>query len=78
MRDSDCTVRICPADLPLVTAQRAQLERELGEGRVTLQADPSLSPGSYLIHSPQGSIDGTLEAQAERLREAMAAALGRE
>lgn len=78
LRDSDCTVRLCPADLPLVTAQRAQLERELGEGHLTLQADQSLSPGSYLIHSPQGSIDGTLEAQTGRLREAMTAALGRE
>lgn len=78
LRDSDCTVRLSPSDLPLLTAQRSQLERELGDGRLTLQADQSLSPGSYLIHSTQGSVDGTIEAQTERLREAMTAALGRE
>lgn len=77
MRDADCTVRISPQDLPLLTAQRSQLERELGSGTLQLQADAGLTPGSHLIQSQQGSIDATLEAQSVRLREAMAAALGR-
>ncbi|HEY8347885.1 MAG TPA: FliH/SctL family protein [Symbiobacteriaceae bacterium] len=78
LRDTDCTVRVSPADLPLLDAQRARLERELGEGTLLVQPDAGLSRGSFLIHSPQGSIDGTLEAQTARLRDAMTAALGRE
>lgn len=78
LRDSDCTVRISPEDLPLVTAQRSQLERELGEGSLQIQQDDSLNQGSYLIQSAHGSIDGTLPAKTRRLREAMGTALGRE
>jgi len=78
LRDSHCAVRIGPEDLPLLEAQRSMLERELGAGTLTFITDPSLSPGSYMISSPQGQIDGRLEQQTERIRAALKAALGGE
>lgn len=76
LKDSDCTVRVHPKDLPLLEAQRSVLERELGAGTLGLSPDLSLQRGSYLVHSQQGQIDGTLEQQTERLQAAMRAALG--
>lgn len=76
LKDTDCTVRISPEDLPLLEAQRSTLERELGAGLLQVQPDPTLTQGSYLVTSPQGQIDGTLEQQAERMQAALNAALG--
>lgn len=76
LKDTNCTVRVSPEDLPLMEAQRSTLERELGAGLLQVQPDPTLTQGSYLVTSPQGQIDGTLEQQAERLQAALNAALG--
>lgn len=76
LKDTNCTVRLHPEDLPLLEVQRSTLERELGAGQLLLAPDTSLSQGSYLIHSPQGQIDGTLQHQAERIQSALEAALG--
>lgn len=76
LKDTQCTVRVSPEDLPLIEAQRSTLERELGAGLLHVQPDPTLKPGSYLVTSPQGQIDGTLEQQAERMQVALNAALG--
>lgn len=76
LKDTNCTVRVNPEDLPLLEAQRSVLERELGAGLLHLSPDPSLSRGSYILNSPQGQIDGTIEHQAERIQAALNAALG--
>lgn len=76
LKDTSCTVRLHPEDLPLIEAQRSTLERELGAGLLQFSPDASLQQGSYLIHSPQGQIDGTLQHQAERIQSALEAALG--
>jgi len=76
VKDSPATVRVNPEDLPLLEAQRSALERELGAGALTLTPDPGLQRGSYLVQSPVGQVDGTLEHQTERLEAAMRAALG--
>lgn len=76
LKDTQATVRVSPEDLPLLEAQRSTLERELGAGALTLSPDATLHQGSYLINSPLGQVDGTLEHQTERLQAAMRAALG--
>nr|WP_245301940.1 FliH/SctL family protein [Symbiobacterium terraclitae] len=76
VKDSPATVRVSPDDLPLLEAQRSTLERELGAGALTLTSDPGLSRGSYLVQTPVGQVDGTLEQQTARLQAAMRAALG--
>jgi flagellar biosynthesis/type III secretory pathway protein FliH len=77
VKDADCRVAISPHDLPLLEAQRSTLERELAGKVLTLQADRSLTPGDYMVSSTRGQIDGTVEGQAEHLRSALTAALGR-
>lgn len=76
LRDSNCTARISPEDLPLLQAHRAAMERELGNGVLVLQCDESLQQGSYILHSPVGSVDATVEQQAQVLRTAMNLAIG--
>lgn len=76
LKDTNCTVRVSPEDLPLLEAQRSQLERELGAGLLQLSPDQSLQRGSYIVNSPQGQVDGTLQHQAERIQAALNAALG--
>jgi flagellar assembly protein FliH len=76
LKESNCTVRVSPQDLPLLVAQRSTLERELGAGALKLQPDSGLVSGSYLIASSQGQIDATLESQAAHLRTALGAAMG--
>ncbi len=76
LKDTDCSVRINPEDLPLIEAQRSTLERELGAGTLHVSPDPSLQRGSYMVTSPQGQIDGTLDEQAQRIQAALNAALG--
>ncbi|HEY3367213.1 MAG TPA: FliH/SctL family protein [Symbiobacteriaceae bacterium] len=76
LKDCNCSVRVSPQDLPLLEAQRSTLERELATGFLQLQPDPGLSPGNYIINSPQGQIDGRLEKQTGVLRSALTNALG--
>lgn len=76
LKDTHCTVRINPADLPLLEAQRSTLERELGAGVLQFSGDAGLNRGSYMVNSAQGQIDGTLEYQTERIEAALNAALG--
>lgn len=76
LKDTDCTVRVSPQDLPLLEAQRSTLERELGAGLLRLQPDAGLSQGSYIVGSGRGTIDARIEAQEQALRAALGAALG--
>ncbi|HYF93958.1 MAG TPA: FliH/SctL family protein [Symbiobacteriaceae bacterium] len=76
LKDTDCTVRVSPQDLPLLEAQRSTLERELGAGLLRLQPDAGLAQGSYIVNSSHGSIDARIEVQEQALRAALGAALG--
>lgn len=76
VKDAPATVRVSPGDLPLLEAQRSTLERELGAGTLTFTPDPGLGRGSYMVQTPVGQVDGTLEQQTARLTAAMRAALG--
>jgi flagellar assembly protein FliH len=78
LKDTECTVRVGPGDLPLLEAQRATLERELGAGLLQIQPDPGMQRGSYIAISPYGQIDAQIEQQATHLRSALGAALGGE
>lgn len=76
LKDTNCTVRVRPQDLPLLEAQRGVLERELGAGLLAIKPDAGLSVGSYMVESPVGHIDATLEHQSVGLRTALVEALG--
>lgn len=76
LKDTDCTVRVHPSELPLLEAQRAVLERELATGLLRLQPDQSLMPGDYVVQSSQGVIDARIEHQATQMRTALHEALG--
>jgi flagellar assembly protein FliH len=76
LKDSDCTVRVHPQELPLLHAQRSALERELGAGSLKLLPDSGLTTGGFTIQSTHGTVDGTLEQQSSQLRNALTAALG--
>lgn len=76
LKDTHCTVRVSPADLPLLEAERPLLERELATGTLQVQPDKGLQPGSFLISSPSGQIDGRLEKQEEALESALQGELG--
>lgn len=76
LKETDCTVRVGPGDLPLLEAQRSTLERELGAGLLKLHPDPGMQSGSYMVMSTHGQIDAQIEQQATHLRSALTAALG--
>lgn len=78
LKESNCTVRVNPQDLPLLLAQRSVLERELGTGSLKLQADPGLTPGGHTITSSMGHLDASVEQQTNQLRTALKSALGGE
>lgn len=76
LRDSHCTVRISPTDLPQLEAGRGVLEQGSGAGTVQLQVSAGLPSGSYIVDSPQGHVDGRVEQQAARLRTVLSEAPG--
>lgn len=78
LRDTNCSVRVRPEDLPLLEAQRSTLERELSTGLLTLVPDRNLRAGDFVVSSPQGHIDATIQQQSAQLRAGLTAALGGE
>lgn len=57
------TVRMHPEDLAIV---KGALLETLGENAPELVADPAISPGGCLIHSPSSTVDATIEKRWAR------------
>ncbi len=57
------TVRMHPEDLALV---KGALIETLGDNAPDLVADPAVSPGGCLIHSPSSTVDATIEKRWAR------------
>jgi len=70
IRERDAlVVRLSPEDHALLAAEPEALG-SLGE-RVTLEADPTVTLGGCVVESSAGTLDGRLEVQLERLRDAL-------
>lgn len=65
------TVRVSPRDFALLQSRRAELESESGSDGLDLVSDPRVDLGGCLVESPTGTLDGRLEVQLQRLREAL-------
>lgn len=68
------TIRVCPADLPLLQAQEPAISEALGSRRWTLMGDPRVMAGGCLVDSTLGTLDGRLEVQLSELCETLRAA----
>lgn len=72
LRPLDPTVKINPADRPLVEEAMPQLVREFSQfDHIELVDDESVSPGGCVVSTGQGSIDAQIETQLERIVETM-------
>lgn len=72
------TVRVSPADLPLVEAYRARLD-PAGRARfLDIVADPRVGHGGCVIESESGTIDAQLDTQLRVLERALLARAGGE
>ncbi len=54
-------LHVAPGDLERVRAYLPELELDLTDGRIQVQADPALSPGDVVLHTPARVYDGRPE-----------------
>jgi flagellar assembly protein FliH len=65
-------VRVSPEVLALLEEHRGRLLAAVpGARRLTLEADPSLAPGDFLVQGSQGFVDGRLERQMQVMESEM-------
>lgn len=68
-------VRVSPETLALLEEHRGRLLAAIpGARRITLEADPGLVPGDFVVQSGQGFVDGRTDRQLEVLESEVAAA----
>lgn len=67
-------VRVSPRDWSLLKEGRAELLEGLNVGNVELLPDDTVEVGGCLLETPSGNLDGRLEVQLARLRDALLAA----
>jgi len=70
-RNEMITIRVNPADLPLIEKQRQKLDRADREKYVDLVPDPRVTSGGCVIESESGAIDAQLETQFRVLERAL-------
>jgi flagellar assembly protein FliH len=68
---TELVVRISPADWAMLDGYQEQLTAGLNVGSVEIVADERVQLGGCLLETPAGSLDGRLEVQLERLRDAL-------
>ncbi len=71
---SKLVVHVSPVDWPMLEEHRDRLVEGLSIGSVELIADDRVQLGGCLLETPAGNLDGRLEVQLERLRNALRAA----
>ena len=67
-------VRVSPSDRSLLEGYEAAMVDGLSVASVDIVADDRVRTGGCLLETPAGNLDGRLEVQLERLREAMLSA----
>lgn len=72
-RHETLTLRINPADLPLVNARRDLLDQITRAPYLDLVADPLVTRGGCIIESDSGTIDAQLETQLRIIERALLA-----
>jgi flagellar assembly protein FliH len=65
------TVRLGPRDYELVQLHREALAQSLNDVRLELVSDSRIAFGGCLVESDSGTLDGRLETQLRRLKDAM-------
>lgn len=71
---SKLVVHVSPHDWTLLEGHRDRLTEGLSVGSVEIVADDRVQLGGCLLETPAGNLDGRLEVQLERLRDALIAA----
>jgi flagellar assembly protein FliH len=74
---AELSVRVNPADLPLLEARRAELLATTAAPVLHLLADARVTLGGCLIESAAGTLDARLELQLQGLFETLRAARAR-
>jgi flagellar assembly protein FliH len=69
--ERELTIRVSPADLPLLQKHEASLREALGSRRWTLASDSRVAAGGCLVESSLGTLDGRLESQLGKLCETL-------
>jgi type III secretion protein L len=70
-RNEMITIRVNPADLPVIEEQRQRLDRAGREKYMDLVPDPRVASGGCVIESESGAIDAQLETQFRVLERAL-------
>ncbi|OEU46828.1 MAG: hypothetical protein BBJ60_09870 [Desulfobacterales bacterium S7086C20] len=69
---SEVTVRISQEDMDYVKELRPEFfDRINGLKSITMESDPSITPGGCYLETAFGDVDGRLETQLEKIAEAM-------
>ena len=67
-RATDVVVRVSPQDIQYLNDMVDGNETPFGKYHsVTVEPDETITPGGYRVHTAQGSIDGTIETQIQRI-----------
>ena len=76
VRADSYRIRINPADLDAVTRQKPLFLASIsGLRNLSLETDPSISPGGCRVDSDLGDVEATIESQLDAIRQALAAAI---
>lgn len=72
-RNEMITLRVNPADLPIIEERRQKLDRSGRDQFLDIVADPRVAAGGCVIESDSGAIDAQLETQFRVLERALLA-----
>jgi len=76
VRADSYRIRINPADLETVTKQKPLFLASIsGLKNLSIETDPSISPGGCRVDSELGDVDATIESQLDNIRQALAEAI---
>jgi flagellar assembly protein FliH len=72
LHEMDVTIRVCPADRPVLEEAMPELVAEFSHLKhVRIVDDPEITPGGCIVSYGQGQIDTTIDTQLTRLVELM-------
>ncbi len=76
VRADNFRIRISPEDLELVTKQKPLFLASIsGLKNLSIETDPTISPGGCRVDSELGDVDATIESQLEAIRQALGEAI---